>query len=281
MPSYESLELLEEIVEPAGFAYEPVQNIFYTRRNGWQRKYGYCRAYDEAAAHFSMILHCEPFYFYYDQKEWLLEFWKGQYGMTTGGEVGLYFREKTSFSEFMDNTKKTRQEAIFQAAREEDFPCVSMRLFKKEQELFRRSGRHWWLTGFVLGEFSKPKQLFMEVKLKFKNTEMAQAAAKAIRLAGYNRDEVELWGSRVYFRFEKPKTKQPFSQKKLFVLLKQLQNYLLCKKYRKFIGKSEELPDKLLALYRKRPGLFQKLLRIGGNRGWKKSRMPFQRRKDA
>lgn len=281
MPSYESLELLDEIVEPAGFAYDPVQHIFYSRRNGWQRKYGYCRAYDEAAAHFSMIFHCEPFYFYYDNKEWLLEFWKGQYGMTTGGEVGLYFREKPFVSELSVPMSSIRKDALFQAAGEQDFPYVSMRLFKKEQELFRRSGRHWWLTGFILGEFSKREQLHMETMLIFKNTAMAQAAAKAIRQAGYNRDEVELWGKRVYFSFGKPKTKQPLSQKKLFVLLKQLQNYLLCKKYRKFVGQTEEVPDKLLALYRKRPRLFQKLLRIGGNRGWKKRRMPFRRRKDA
>lgn len=266
MPSYESLELLDEVLEPAGFAYDPVQRIFYSRMNGWQRRYGYCRAYDEAAAHFSMIFQCEPFYFYYDNKEWLLEFWKGQYGMTTGGEVGLYFREKTPFSE----DSKTRHTALFQAAEEKDFPLVSMRLLKKEQELFRRSSRHWWLTGFVLGEFSKPKQLRMETRLCFKNPAMAQAAAKAIRLAGYERAQVTLFHNCVYFRFEKPKTRQPFFQKKLFVLFKQLRNYILCKQYRKFIGNVEEVPEKLLSLKQKRPKLFRKLLQIGGNRGGKR-----------
>ena len=276
MPTYEKLELIEEVLEPAGFAYDPVQHIIYSRRNGWQRKYGYCRAYDEAAAHFSMIFQCEPFYFYYDNKEWLLEFWKGQYGMTTGCEVGLYYREKTPFSK---QGEKGRAFALFQAADDRDFPLMSIRLVKKERELFRRDGRHWWLTGFVLGEFSKPKQLLMEARLRFKNQAMAQAAAKAIRLAGYEKDQVSLFENQVYFRFEKPKTKQPFSQMKLFVLIKQLRNYIMCKQYKKLIETEEEPLEKLLALRQKHPKLLNRLLRIGGNRTWKEGRMPFLGRK--
>lgn len=274
MPSYETLELLDEILEPAGFAYDPVQHIFYSRRNGWQRKYGYCRAYDEAAAHFSMIFQCEPFYFYYDNKEWLLEFWKGQYGMTTGCEAGLYFREKTPLSE---QGEKSRSAAHFQAAEEKDFPLMTVRLLKNDVELFRRDGRHWWLTGFVLGEFSKPKQLVMEAKLSFKNPHMAQAAAKAIRLTGYETEQVALSDNHLYFRFEKPKTRQPFSQRKLFVLLKQLKNYILCKQYKKFMGNEKYPLEKLLAFRHRHPGLFRKLLQIGGNRRWKGYRKPFQR----
>lgn len=276
MPTYEKLELIDEVLEPAGFAYDPVQHIIYSRRNGWQRKYGYCRAYDEAAAHFSMIFQCEPFYFDYDNKEWLLEFWKGQYGVTTGCEVGLYYREKKAFSE---NEEKTRAFAFFQAADDRDFPLMSIRLVKKERELFQRNGRHWWLTGFVLGEFSKPKQLLMEAKLRFKNPAMAQAAARAIQSAGYGKGQVSLFENQVYFRFEKPKTRQPFFQMKLFVWFQQLQNKILCRKYRKLIETEKEPLEKLLALRQKHPKLLNRLLRIGGNRTWKEGRMPFLGRK--
>lgn len=272
MPSYEKLELIEEVLEPAGFAYDPVQHIVYARRNGWQRKYGYCRAYDEAAAHFSMIFQCEPFYFVYDGKEWLLEFWKGQYGMTTGCEAGLYYREKTAAS---GSGGKGGAFALFQAADERMLPLMSIRLVKKGRELFRRNGRHWWITGFVLGEFSKPKQLQMEAKLQFKSAAMARAAADAIRAAGYGTDQASLSGNQVSFRFEKPKTRQPFSQYKLFVLFKQLRNYILCKQYRKLLGTKEEPMEKLLALRQNHPKLLNNLLRIGGNRTWKKGRTPF------
>mgnify|MGYP000621142798 CR=1 FL=1 len=30
------------------------------------------------------------FYFDYQGKTWLLEFWKGQYGINTGAEIGIY-----------------------------------------------------------------------------------------------------------------------------------------------------------------------------------------------
>ena len=37
-----------------------------------------------------MIIDCEPVRFYYGGKKWLIELWKGQYGMTTGCEIGVY-----------------------------------------------------------------------------------------------------------------------------------------------------------------------------------------------
>ena len=83
-------EYLEEIIHNLGYGYDKWQDIFYSKLNGWQRDMGYCRLYDEVAAPMSMIIDCEPIYFEYDNKKWLIEFWKGQYGMTTGCEVGVY-----------------------------------------------------------------------------------------------------------------------------------------------------------------------------------------------
>lgn len=41
-----------------------------------------------------MKIDCEPIYFQYDGRRWLIEFWKGQYGITTGAEVGVYVTDK-------------------------------------------------------------------------------------------------------------------------------------------------------------------------------------------
>jgi uncharacterized protein (DUF927 family) len=54
----------------AGFAYSKQQDIFYSTLNAWQRSFGYSRLYDEAAAHFAMIVDSEPIYFDYDGKRW-------------------------------------------------------------------------------------------------------------------------------------------------------------------------------------------------------------------
>lgn len=85
------LEELNRDLKPFGFAYDPSQDLFYSLMDCWQRNFGYCRLYDEATATFSMIIDCEPIYFRYGGKKWLIEFWKGQYGMTTGGEIGIYY----------------------------------------------------------------------------------------------------------------------------------------------------------------------------------------------
>ena len=37
-----------------------------------------------------MIIDCEPINFEYNGKKWLIEFWKGQYDLTTGCEIGVY-----------------------------------------------------------------------------------------------------------------------------------------------------------------------------------------------
>ena len=51
-----------------------------------------CLAKDFATAafskqqHSSAIIDCEPIYFSYGGKRWLIELWKGQYALTTGAE---------------------------------------------------------------------------------------------------------------------------------------------------------------------------------------------------
>src|SRR5690348_3361555 len=68
-------------------------DFIYSRQDAWQRGVGYSWAYDKAAPLSRMILDCEPLYFTYDGKQWLIELWKGQYVIECGGEIGVYNRE--------------------------------------------------------------------------------------------------------------------------------------------------------------------------------------------
>jgi hypothetical protein len=81
---------VDEAVVAAGYEYDAGQDMFYSIMNPWQRKYGYCKIYDEAAAPLGMIIDCEPVHFEYQGRKWLIEFWKGQYDLTTGCEIGIY-----------------------------------------------------------------------------------------------------------------------------------------------------------------------------------------------
>src|SRR5690554_5362892 len=94
-----------KFLEPYGFAYDPYKDLFYSNLDAWQRDKGYCRLYDEAAAPLSMIMDCEPIYFEYDNKRWLIQFWKGQYGMTTKVEIGVYNTDKPDLNtEYFNGT---------------------------------------------------------------------------------------------------------------------------------------------------------------------------------
>jgi hypothetical protein len=52
---------------------------------------------------------------------------------------------------------------------------MSYVLKKNGETLFTRQAKHWWLTGFRLGEFSEPYELTMEVSVTLKDVFMRNA----------------------------------------------------------------------------------------------------------
>ncbi|MDR0818688.1 MAG: DUF4474 domain-containing protein, partial [Oscillospiraceae bacterium] len=149
---------LNALLDDAGFAYERDGDYFYSLRNCWQRECGYCKLYDEGCRELYMITDAEPIEFTYDGKRWLIEFWKGQYGITTGAEIGIYRTEREDISS--PDFTGTFYEAIPDA----EMMPMSFTLRKRGRTLLSRSDRHWWLTGFILGEFSQPKSLTMDAE---------------------------------------------------------------------------------------------------------------------
>lgn len=142
-------EKFDETIEISGYAYDEAQDIFYSTLYPWQRKFGYCRLYDEAATSLGMIMDCEPIYFEYDGKRWLIEFWKGQYDLPTGCELGIYSTDGPDL-----NIPGFYNGTFYNAVGSEDFLDMSVKLYRKGKLLFTREGRHWWITGFKLGKFS-------------------------------------------------------------------------------------------------------------------------------
>ena len=83
---------LATILEKAGFLYDPAGDVLFSRKDADQYQLGYSYFYDEGIPLVSSNITAEPIYFYYDNKEWLIEIWKGQYGVETGAEIGVYNR---------------------------------------------------------------------------------------------------------------------------------------------------------------------------------------------
>lgn len=91
--NWEAKSDVGHLTRTAGFSYDPKQKTLYSDLTPIQRFFGFSRTVDLAADPvLSSSIYCDPIYFYYNGKEYLLELWKGQYGLMTGVEVGLYYR---------------------------------------------------------------------------------------------------------------------------------------------------------------------------------------------
>lgn len=223
----EKLEALRADLEPFGFAYDETQDIIYSGMYPWQREFGYCRLYDRAALGLNMAIESEPIYFMYDNRRWLIEFWKGQYGMTTGAEVGIYVTDKENIS-----IPGVFEGPFFDCASDEERIEMRYVLYHKKQFCFQRKELHWWLTGFQVGLFSKPKHLLIEIELTFPTHEMLEAFAFGLKAAGYEKTEYQAGWKTVRIAFFKPKTKQPYRKVRLRFFLVQCLNRFFCMVFR-------------------------------------------------
>jgi len=234
----------------AGFKYDHSQDIIYSRMHALQRLVGYTWAYDVATPSGSMIIDCEPIYFTGFGRHWMIELWKGQYGLETGAEIGLYNSmlpskragsEPNTFDQDASNPEirlyknlgaMPERFKFFNCASNLDIQLfrLSFTLKKNGNKLFSRGPEHhWWLTGFKWGEFTRDTtHLSMDVTIEFTQLEsmphMPQAAPNTVRnemdhmrhefvsaLKGLGYFPI-VNGPFVSFQFNIPKTHQPHTR---------------------------------------------------------------------
>ena len=251
-------DAFEEFLEMLGYAYDPHEDIFYSIVYPWQRQFGYCRLYDEAAAPLGMIIDCEPIYFEYEGKKWLIEFWKGQYGMTTGCEIGVYTTTGPSL-----NIPGVFNGTFYEGAAEEDFLQMAYSLYRNGKAIFMSNGRHWWLTGFRLGMFSEPWELKMYIIITLKNSDMRNAFLEGLNKAGYSDREIEVYGDTVNLKFDSPRTRQPITRIKAIDTITQRKNKLFCETYQEITRGLVSIEDKIKAVEEKAPELHKHIARLG------------------
>lgn len=247
---------LEKLIKAAGYTYDSEQDIFYSTIYPWQRRYGYCKLFDEAAAVFSMIIDSEPIYFEYDGKRWFVGLWKGQYGMTTGGEVGVYYTDKPDV-----NIPGIYQGPFYRSITDRELLDMSYTIYKNGRTLFTRSGKHWWLAGFRLGEFAEPEDLSMDISIKLKDEEMRQAFVQGLYDAGYEQKDLNITENTVAFYYDKPKTPQPSTRYKPTDWIMQRKNQLLCILFNIYTKPYTNSMDKIKAIEEQFPELY-KIIRV-------------------
>lgn len=257
----EKCRLLNQLIQPFGYCYIPSQDIFTSRIDAWQREFGYCALFDRAAPYLGMVFDRLPVYFDYQGKTWLIEFWKGQYGINTGCEIGVYHADRLL-------TEAELQTTIFQSVADQDMPSLSFDLFRKHNSIARLCAKHWWLTAFSMGRFSSPSDLSMEITVRLASSEMADAFIKGLINAGYCPDGIYRCCCTVAFSFDKGAPAGGFLSR-LFTKLAQKSNHFWCRIYLFATRPFCLSVDRILYLYYFLPFAFRRMLRI---RRYKKRR---------
>lgn len=209
----------------AGFKYNSKKDIFYSSKNAWQKNFGYAHIYDVLAPIFRMIIDTEPVKFYYNNKNWLITFWKGQYGMVTGAEIGIYCTQE----------KKVNKKTIYFPAEEQEMLDMHFKLYKKDKLITEVRAKHWWLAIFKMGMFSKPKHLWMDIDISFPNKEMLEAFLKSFKKLGYKNKDFKINNNIFSFKFKKTKTHKVWTRTWFSDFIRQHKNKKNVELYNKYL----------------------------------------------
>ena len=171
-----------------GFKYSFTDQVFFTAEDAWQRNFGYSEAYDKASGLGAIAYDTIRVKFAYNNLDWMIQFWKGQYGFVmVGAEIGIYNREPG-----------VTDTSYYNCADDETKLWMSMDVYRRESSeknvynlLFHRSkSRTWWLTGFTPGtlqagtytpDIEHTGYLKVDAKIHCADAEMAQAFVEGLK----------------------------------------------------------------------------------------------------
>jgi hypothetical protein len=172
---FDTPEERKEVLAMAGYEYDAGQDIFYTHLNPWQRQFGFTDIYDQAAPITNMWYLTLKADFMYNDLLWRLQWWKGQYGVLEGAELGVYTKSPYDNSGF------------YKCAEDEQLLTMvldyyhSWEDYKNGNRLFTRAEQeHWWLTGFKFGVVS-PTKCVVRATLYAYDDEMADGIEAALQ----------------------------------------------------------------------------------------------------
>lgn len=223
----------------AGFAYNSEKDIFYSTRNAWQKNFGYTHLYDVAAPIFRMIVDTEPIRFKYNDKNWLITFWKGQYGIVTGAEIGIYCTTE----------KKVNKKTVYLPVNDNEMLNMDFILYKNNEVISKVKCKHWWLAIFKLGMFSKPKELSMDITLTFLDKEMLAAFLKSFKKLGYKDKHYKVFDNTFCFKYKKPRTRKVWTRTWITDAIRQHLNRKNVELYNKYL--EDFIDDNKIDDYRK------------------------------
>lgn len=156
-----------------GYKYNEAGNYYYTNKDPWQRVFGFNAAYDFGAQFVFMFFDTARIKYTYDNRDWMVELWKGQYGgVFIGAEIGVYYKP-------IDRTVEH-----YDCVSDDDALYMEMTLYRNGDELLSREyTRYWWCTGFVPGKlkkYSDRSELNLKSRITMENKRMLAAFLKGL-----------------------------------------------------------------------------------------------------
>ena len=159
----------------------------------WQKNVGYNEVYDKWAPIAGMFIDQVRIRFQYDNKNYMIQFWKGQYGfLLIGAEIGIY---TCGLDEYKGDVGDINH---FYVADKSDWLKMQLDCYfckggkGSYTRLFTRPyDTYWWATGFVKGQLTKYTAPRTELKTRnritFKTEEQANIFVQGLKVANFRR----------------------------------------------------------------------------------------------
>lgn len=177
---------LAEFVNVMGYDYDPVQGIFYTSMDNWQRQGNFVEHYDTAARYFNMNYRTLRIDFgVTDGMDWRIQLWKGLYGPFGGSEIGIYTKDPEENEKLYhcadDNHLLYMESALY----------LNKSDYESNKIFFTREWQaHWWLTGFKL-KVVDPAKLVMTMRIRMTSASMANQFEEGLLNAGFRKGDAK------------------------------------------------------------------------------------------
>ncbi len=168
----------------AGYLFDAKEKCFYTASDPWQRIVGYNELFDVFSEFALIDFDTIRFKFKYKNEDWMIQIWKGQYGLLFyGAEIGLY------------NKPLDRKIPHYDAVEDHERIKMSMDFYEYEKGFFKKAewkkkfsrpyDYYWWCTGFIPGnrddEFDK---LRVDARFTATDYDMLSALTESIGKQG-------------------------------------------------------------------------------------------------
>ena len=193
--SRSSIQSLLDRGQVLGYKYSFVDDYYYTNdKNCWQSNFGFAKFYDLIAPYILLEYDYVRVYFTYGGKDWMIQLWKGQYGLLFyGAEQGIYTKAHSD--------KDPNVFTFYRCADKSDWLDMEMTLYHDksgdgnyQRVLTRDYGTYWWCTGFKSGHLRREEpasELRTKGIITLKDAEMTRLFTEGLEQLGFAKAESE------------------------------------------------------------------------------------------